>query len=310
MNLIDVTKQFATDDKCLDYLEHMRWPNGVRCVTCGAKEVSRVRRKSTGKNKRTRIYQCLEKTCKQQFTATAGTIFHDSHLPLGTWFLAVALITNAKKGMSALQLQRDLGIGSYRTAWYLYHRIREAMKDDWTPKLKGTVEVDETYIYGKSKRRGPRKPKPPKDMVLGLRERGGPLRLVHVPNLKKETVKEVLDWNIGSAATRIMTDEAVVYPFAMDKDFRRKHRTVNHSIQWVRPDDIEIHTNTVENAFSLLKRGLTGNFHRVSIKHLQRYLDEFSYRFNRRTIAQIFEDTVRHLTGFGGLPYKRLTAKT
>src|SRR4051812_32198523 len=224
MNLIDVSKAFATDEQCLAYLEKMRWPAGVRCTTCGAKEVSVITRKAESKNKRGQLYQCLEPTCKQQFSATSGTIFHDTHLPLHKWFLAVALVTNAKKGMSALQLQRDLGIGSYRTAWYLYHRIREAMQDGWTPKLKGTVEVDETYIYGKAKRRGFRKPKPPKDMVLGMRERGGPLRLVHMPDPKKNTVKEVLDANIMSNVRRIVTDEAIVYPFAMDKEFKRKHR--------------------------------------------------------------------------------------
>jgi len=119
MNLIDVHEQFATDEKCLAYLEAMRWPDGVRCPTCGAKEISVVTRKKVSKNKRTKLYQCLEKTCKAQFSPTCGTIFNDSHLSLTKWFMAVALVLNAKKGVSALQLQRDLGLGSYRTAWYL-----------------------------------------------------------------------------------------------------------------------------------------------------------------------------------------------
>ncbi|HUK88519.1 MAG TPA: IS1595 family transposase, partial [Terriglobales bacterium] len=171
MNLIDVTKQFSTDDKCLDYLEALRWPDGVRCPVCGAKEVSRIARKKASKNKRTRLYQCLEPTCKHQFSATAGTIFNDSHLPLRSWFIAVALMLNAKKGLSALQLQRDLGIGSYRTAWYLAHRIRKAMEEGDGLKLTGTVEIDEVYIGGKQ--RGHKGKLTNKDVVLGIRQRGG-----------------------------------------------------------------------------------------------------------------------------------------
>lgn len=153
MNLIDVHKQFATDEQCLAYLEQMRWPKGERCVTCGNDKLSKVTRDVTkkGKNQRITFYQCLEPTCKQQFSPTAGTIFHDSHLPLHKWFLALALIVDAKKGISAKQLQRHLGIGSYRTAWYLAHRIRKAMEESEGSLMKGIVEVDETYIGGKQK---------------------------------------------------------------------------------------------------------------------------------------------------------------
>src|SRR5690349_16074345 len=126
MRLIDVPKAFATDEMCLAYLEAMRWPKGVRCPICGIDTVSKITRKSKSKNVRAQLYQCLEKSCKTQFSATSGTIFHDSHLPLSKWFTAIALMIDAKKGMSALQLQRHLGV-NYRTAWYLAHRIREAM---------------------------------------------------------------------------------------------------------------------------------------------------------------------------------------
>ena len=154
MNLIDVSKQFQTDEQCLEYMAKMKWPDGiVRCPTCGTDKVSPVERKAASKNKRGSFSLCREASCKQQFSATSGTIFHDSHLPLHKWFLALALVTNAKKGMSAKQLQRDLGIGSYRTAWYLLHRIRKAMVNDGT-KLSGIVECDETYISGKAKIRG------------------------------------------------------------------------------------------------------------------------------------------------------------
>lgn len=129
MNLIDVNKSFATEDQCLDFLEGMRWPDGVRCPVCGADKVSRITRKTVSKNKRDRHYACLEPTCKHRFSATAGTVFHRSHLSLTKWFMAIAIVMDAKKGMSALQLQQHLGIGSYRTAWYMVHRIRKAMVD-------------------------------------------------------------------------------------------------------------------------------------------------------------------------------------
>jgi transposase-like protein len=142
MKLIDVTRQFATDDQCLDYLEAARWPNGVCCVHCGVLNVSTITRKAGKKNKRARIYQCLEKECGKQFSATSGTIFNDTHLPLTKWFMAIAMICEAKRGMSAKQLERHLGV-NYRTAWHLCHRIREAMQDGGD-FLTGVVEAGET----------------------------------------------------------------------------------------------------------------------------------------------------------------------
>ena len=140
MNLIDVTTQFATDEQCLAYLEAMRWTDGVRCPICGNDGISKITRKTASKNKRGQIYQCLEKTCKQQFSATSGTIFGDSHLPLNKWFMALSIVVDAKKGISANQLKEHLGIGSYRTAWYMTHRIRKAMEDG-TGLLEGIVEM-------------------------------------------------------------------------------------------------------------------------------------------------------------------------
>ena len=187
MKLIDVTKAFASDEQCLAYLEASRWPDGVRCTVCGAKEVSKITRKTKSKNKRAQVYQCLEKTCNSQFSATNGTIFHDSHLPLNKWFMAIALLVDAKKSMSALQLSRHLAC-NYRTAWYLAHRIREAMVDGEGPKFEGVVEVDETYIGGRQ--RGHKSKLKNKDVVIGIRERGGPLRLVHTktPKLARSTM--------------------------------------------------------------------------------------------------------------------------
>lgn len=312
MNLIDVTQQFKSDDDCLAYMESMRWPDGIKCPTCGSDHVSKITRKSTGKNKRTRIYQCLEKCTMNakgemvnaQFSATSGTLFNDSHLPLQKWFMAMAMIVDAKKGVSANQLKEHLGIGSYRTSWFMAHRIRKAMEESAPTKMTGVVEMDETWIAGKSKRRGPQKPRT-KDMVIGLREREGRVRFFHVADAKKETVRAIINHNIRTDVKQIVTDQAVVYDFALDKMWQNKHRTVNHSTHWVSPTGV--HTNTIESAFSLLKRGLIGSFHRVSIEHLHRYLSEFEWRFNERKADDRFGMTLRRMLGAEAMPYAVLT---
>ena len=311
MNLIQVTREFATEEQCLDYLVQSRWPNGVQCPICQSVDVKKIVRKTLTENKRPFTFAC--QSCKHRFSPTMGTIFHGSHIPLRTWFMAVTIVMDAKKGMSANQLKEHLNIGSYRTAWYMVHRIRKAMVDDVQTKLGsgyGTVEIDETYIGGKAKRRH-RKLEPwrdKKDMVIGMRERGGRVRFFHVPDAKKETIKPLLDRHVAVDAKRIVTDCATVYPFAMDKDFQKKHRTVNHSIEWVNPQDIEVHTNTVESAFSLLKRGIIGSFHRVSIKHLHRYLSEFETRFNMRKDADRFGQIVRRMLTTDTMEYTELIA--
>jgi transposase-like protein len=281
MNLIDVTKQFATDEQCLNYLEQMRWPKGVRCPLCGHDSISRIEREAESKNKRNRFYQCLEPSCKQQFSATSGTIFHDSHLPLTKWFLAVAMIADAKKGVSAKQLQRHLGIGSYKTAWHMAHRIRKAMEDSEGSLLKGTIEVDETYIGGKYDPRRKRA-KYEKAAVIGLVERGGRVRTMKLNTVSKETLVGTIEDHTARTA-HIMTDEHAGYKSV--KNIRR-HDSVNHiKEEWVRGN---VHTNTIENHWSLLKRGIIGSFHQVSVKHLDRYLSEFEYRQNNRQGARSF----------------------
>jgi transposase-like protein len=304
MKLIDVTKQFSTDDKCLDYLEQMRWPHGVCCVHCGVLNVSTITR-TAGKNKRVRIYQCLEKECGKQFSATSGTIFNDTHLPLTKWFMAIALICEAKKGMSACQLQRHLGV-NYRTAWHLCHRIREAMQDGGD-LLTGVVEADETYLTPKKPRKGkPYVKKEKRDIVLGMIERGGRLRLIPISDARREIIEPVLDKHVDPNAT-LQTDAHPTYEIISTRR-PGQHRVINHnqSYAWG-----EVHTNTIENAFSLLKRGIYGTFHKVSIKHLGRYCNEFSYRFNRRDEQlQMFGMTVKNLVRGEVLSYKKLTAKT
>lgn len=307
MKLIDVTRQFNTDDKCLDYLEAMRWPNGVCCIACGSTKVSRITRESKTKNKRTRLYQCLEPQCKHQFSPTAGTIFHDSHLPLPKWFMASALICEAKKGVSACQMQRHLGV-NYRTAWHLCHRIRQAMMQEFLLLDAEAVEVDETYVGARTHRRrghGRYKSKPD-DVVLGMVERGGRLKLVPVADAKSAILKAPMEKHISHTVGTIYTDGHPIYVFAVKDKWAGKHKTIDHRYTYGIGDT---HTNTIENAFSLLKRGLHGTFHQVSSKHLGRYCDEFSYRFNRRKDqANMFEETTKELLNGEKLSYKELTS--
>jgi transposase-like protein len=300
----------------------MRWPDGIiRCPVCGADRISKITRKTASKNKRTRIYQCLEETCKQQFSATAGTIFNDSHLPLTKWFMALALIVDAKKSISANQLKQHLGIGSYRTAWYMAHRIRKAMEKTGSANLDGVVEIDETYVGGRYKPgKGNRKKNDfergrtggrsnvKKSVVIGLRQRGGPVKMVHVIDAKSETIRKVVEEHVSDEVEIILTDDYRAYPIALKK-YKDKHLSINHSAgYYVTGCDGEIHTNTVESAFSLFKRAIIGNFHAVSIKHLHRYLSEFETRFNARKAKDRFESTVREMLGKEAMPYSALVA--
>lgn len=315
MNLIDVVRELGTEAEGFAFFERMRWPDGIiRCTTCGNDRISRITRKSTTKNVRKNLYQCLEKTCKQQFSVTSGTIFHDTRIPLTKWFMAISLIMDAKKGISAKQLQGHLGLGSYQTAWHMAHRIREAMAEDDTP-LSGVVEIDETVIGGTAQRRFGRakEPKPAKEIVLAMRERNtkekpGRVRYFHIPNAKQATIQPLIDKHVSGDVAAIFTDAASVYDFSINEDHRNKHRAVNHSIQWIVPGTI-VHTNSVESAFSLLKRGLIGSFHRVSIKHLSRYLWEFETRFNQRKAEDRFSDMVMRVAKTAPLTYRRLVGE-
>lgn len=308
MNLIDVTRQFSTEEACLDFLEALRWPEGVRCLKCDGDKVSRITRKKPGKNVRTRVYQCL--VCKgYQFSVTAGTIFADSHLPLSKWFLAIGLMCNAKKGLSAKQMQRDLGVG-YQTAWYLCHRIRKAMEEGELPKFTGIVEVDETYVGGKARNMHAdvRRRKITgtggidKAPVFGIMQRGGKVEAYAVQNVKKAVLVGKIKDRVSTDAEMVVSDELKSYN-SLSQIYR--HEVINHIREWVRGN---VHTNTMENFWSLFKRGLMGSFHKVSVKHLSRYLAEFTYRFNRRESENLFVQTLSRLVGTIGMPYKTLVA--
>jgi hypothetical protein len=227
------------------------------------------------------------------------------------WFLAVLLLVEARKGMSANQLRRTLWgqhKGSYKTAWYLCHRIRAAMAEAEKPMLYGTVELDETYIGGKQhtySKAGYGNSN--KQIVIGIRQRGGDLRFFHAQDVKSGTLASYIRENISADVDVIVTDELNAYPNAMKAvEMTERHKTIKHKAKiYV---DGEIHTNTVESAFSLLKRGIVGTWHKISAKHLQSYLDEMTFRFDRRKRSDLFIDTLRHMVTADPLTFERLTA--
>lgn len=293
--------RFDRESKCREYLERLRWPNGPLCAKCGGKEFARVQGRES-------IQRCTG--CQTQVSVMAGTVFNDSHLPLQKWFLATFILTQSKKGVSACQIQRMLGIGGYKTAWYLCHRIRSAMVESQRGKLDGTVEMDETYIggkthnvMGKSWRRGNAHTK---EVVIGIRKRNGELRFFHAQDAKTGTLAKYIRENISEDVSVIVTDELPAYPRALGR-LQRKHETVNHSHKEYVRLGTDIHTNTVESAFSLLKRGIVGTWHKISAKHLQSYLDEMEFRFNRRKSETLFQDTLRHMVNAPVLTFEKLT---
>src|SRR3989475_4843341 len=292
MDLCKLVEQYGDDTNCRKALENIRWPDGVRCPSCGSEKISRI----VARNQ----FDC--DSCRYQFSVTSGTIFHDTHLPLHKWFLATYILCESKKGVPALQLQRMLKT-TYRTSWYLCHRIRAAMLEVAPPKLGGTVEIDETYVGGKKRRWRARSDK---QVVIGIRQRNGDLRLIRAEDATSATVREIIRQHVGSHVEVIVTDESAIYPWALNKLPKEKHKTINHSKQYAHGD---VHTNTVESAFSLLKRGIVGTWHRVSAKHLPAYLDEMCFRFNNRKNNFLFRDTMLKLIASPNLEYKHLTAK-
>jgi transposase-like protein len=303
MTIVELCTTFSSDDRCRELLERLKWPNGPECPRCFGKSVVRLATNA-------KLLWCKE--CEYQFTVTANSIFHDSHLPLIKWLAATYLICESRKGMSANQLKRTLGI-SYKTAWYLCHRIRAAMASAEKGMLDGIVEMDETYIGGRRKSRGgkyegQRNRLVNKEIVIGLKQRNGELRFFHAEDVKSGTLAQYIKENVSQDVEVIMTDELTSYPGAVKQSGipNLKHRTVNHSAgEYV---DGDITTNGIESAFSLLKRGIVGSWHKVSAKHLSAYLDEMTFRFNRRNSKTIFLETLQHMITADPLSYERLTA--
>jgi len=302
LDLCQLIDQFGDDQSCRNYLESLRWHSGIHCPKCGGVKISSILKRDQ--------YNCDNESCRYQFSVTAGTIFHDTHLPLKKWFIATYLLCQSRKGMSANQLKRTLGI-SYKTAWYLCHRIRAAMSaaEGERQPLGGTVEVDETFVGGKQRGHQHKvgHPECTKKVVIGIRQRGGALRFFHAQDVKSGTLAKYIRENISADVDVIMTDEFGGYPSAIAKaGVLAEHKTVKHK------DGIYVdgdtYTNTVESAFSLLKRGITGTWHRISAKHLQAYLDEMCWRFDNRKNPYLFRDTIKRMLGADNLEFKQLTA--
>jgi transposase-like protein len=290
INLIELIDRFYGEDKCRANLEKLRWPDGVECQRCESKRI--------GRRENRHQYQC--KSCRYQFSVTAGTIFHDSHLPLWKWFLAVYLIVESKKGISANQLKRTIGV-TYKTAWYLCHRIRAALKEVDAQLLKGIVEADETFVGGEVKGMG-RGYRGNKTVVVGAFQRDGAIRLQVVSGRGRESLQGFIRENVAGDVQAIYTDDWKAYEGIADHD--TEHKTVNHSEkEYARGD---VHTNSMENVWSLLKRSIVGSYHQVSAKHLDAYLDELEFRFNNRENPYMFRDALCKLLVANCLPYAKL----
>ena len=298
-SLESISKIKDDESKCRELLESIRWGSEPCCPRCGGLKPYKITSKPTSKYKvRDGLYKCRE--CRKPFTVTVGTVFEDGHIKLGTWFMAFALLSASKKGMSAHQLHRMLGV-TYKTSWYMCHRIRFAMEGLFSIKLQGVVEVDETYIGGKKKNWIARQPRP-KVPVISLVQRGGDVRSFPVEHADAKSARKLIQAHITKEAT-LVTDGSSIYDH-MDKHGYSDHRIINHvEFEYVRGN---VYTNTVEGYFSILKRGIVGVYHHVSYAHLFRYLAEFDFRYNGRKI-QDSERTLLALKGFEG---KRLTYKS
>jgi transposase-like protein len=283
------------------YLESIRWPDGPVCPHCGVQDPKHYLLKSETR----KLWKC--RACRKQFTVTVGTIFEGSHIPLQKWLLAFYLLCSSKKGMSAHQLHRMLGV-TYKSAWFMAHRIRYAMEQPpFARPLEGVVEADETYVGGKERNRK-RQDKQKKTgrgtnktPVVALVERGGEVRSFRMANVTGLELKGAIRRNVSRDA-RIMTDSFKSYR-GLGKEFA-SHEYVSHSDgEYVRGD---VHTNTAENYFSILKRGIDGTYHHISEAHLPRYLAEFDFRYNNR-IALGVTDAERTRRALAGVVGKRLT---
>lgn len=287
---------FHDETKAREHLEAIRWPEGPTCPHCGSFNATRLE----GKKHRAGLVQCND--CREQYTVTVGTVFERSKVPLHKWLLCNHLLCASKKGMSAKQIERMLGV-TYKTAWFMCHRIREAMKTDGTDGPLGgpdaVVEADETYVGGKAKNRATRKPAP-KKAVVALVERDGHVRSFHVANVNAKHLRGLIVTNVDRRS-HLMTDESMVYT-SVGREFNG-HSVVNHSAkEYVTTGGFK-HSNTAENFFSIFKRGVIGTYHHMSEAHLGRYTGEFDFRYNTRTMT----DAERALVALSRIGGKRLT---
>lgn len=272
------------------HLEALRWPDGAECPHCNLINATAITGGRDG------LYQC--NACREQFTVTVGTLFERSKIALNKWLLANHLLCASKKGMSAAQIARMLGV-TYKTAWFMMHRIREAMKNDDGP-LGGpgkVVEADEAFVGGKQGNRAYRKTAP-KKKIVSLIERGGRARSFHVANIHANNVRAALVTSIDRAST-LMTDEARIY-WSVGREFARHGHMLHASRHYAKGD---VHSNSAENFFSILKRGVIGTYHHWSENHIHRYLAEFDFRYSTKNIS----DRERADISLKGIAGKRLT---
>jgi transposase-like protein len=302
MNLFSLAKSFPTEEHALAYWCKVRWPKGVQCVKCCHDKCYLIEtRGKTGKP--ARLFECA--ACGLHFSATAGTLFHDSHLPLQKWFMAIALMTEAKKGISAKQVQRHIGC-AYKTAWYLCHRIRQAMQEPNDVVLGGPgqiVEIDETMIGGRVAGSGVFAGKAKKVKVVGIVERGGSVHMQTVKDGKKSSIKPIFYEKVDADTEKIVTDGNPVYTSIIPAF---QHEAGNHRAEQKarKPPS----NQTIEGVFSLFKRGIVGSYHKLGTEHLDRYLGEFCWRYNRRGVQPwMFEMALLSAAENKPLPYKELT---
>ena len=308
---IDLTDPIFHDEiKAREWLEQTRWPNGVVCVHCGGVRVALM----GGKKHRPGLFYCPD--CRGQFTVKTGSVMESSHVPFAKWVLAVRLMGSSKKGFSAHQLHRSMGV-TYKTAWFIFHRLREAMADPAAAPIGGEgkiIEADEAYHgrrkapaempayrkgrpYTKSGKNGGTQKRP----IVALVERGGEARVTHMVHVTAKNIGAFMAKN-ADLKSRLNTDESKLYG-TLGKDFA-SHETVNHAAKEYARGDVTI--NTAEGYFGVLKRGLTGVYQHCGEQHFQRYLDEFSFRFNNRSKLGV-EDTERAEKLTRGMEGKRLT---
>jgi transposase-like protein len=303
MASIDVGR--LTEDEARAILEGIRWPKGPACPHCGSIRVVRIQAKS--EKVRDGVIRCND--CCKQFTVTVGTIMHRSHITLRQWVQAFYSMCSHKKGVSALQLQRNLGLHSYRSAWFLAHRIRAAMKEKPSMKmLKGIIEVDETYVGGKPRhdknwrnKRSKSGRGTEKTPVMVLVERNGEAISKPIERVDAKSLQSAIITNVDRHST-IMTDDWKAYG-GVGKNFTGGHHVIRHGMgEYVRGN---VTTNTAESYFSLLKRGVHGTFHHISKNHISKYCDEFAFRWNYRKV----NDGTRAEAAIAGADGKRLTYK-
>ena len=295
---------FADPQNCYDYIVPRRWPNGVTCPTCGSSKVSFLK----NQNK----WQCSSRHHKRQFSLKTGTIFEDSPLGLDKWLAAMWMLVSCKNGISSYEIGRDLGI-TQKSAWHMMHRIRLALQSGSIMKLSGEVEVDETFIGGKARNMHASKRREritgtggkDKTIVFGMLERGGQVKTAVVGNRRKNALQKEIREHV-QAGSAIFSDELLSYE-GLSEDF--KHCVINHAVEYVNG---RVHTNGMENFWSLVKRGLSGTYVSVEPFHLFRYLDEQAFRFNYRkdmTDADRFDIAVSQIVG-KRLTYAEVTGKT